>query len=264
MASDAWTMSTHEFRLLWEDGPPGTPYPQTFATGSGETYPDGDARRLAEKTLLEKARSRWSPVKTTAFEAFHGPTLSVDLIGATVESGKRRHFRAHGAYRGPADTAFLAVQSSTDNLTIGGPVSITVHPLKQWSQALVATMPPAVAAGTRPTDTHVPVTHQHVADITVIPTPDLTASRTTAAAAFVHELGTTGAVLTLRVGSLADGTQPTSLQLHVADLPDDGRYALVLDSPATALGVDDIGLARLINKTLNALRKRHHSKGQIA
>ncbi|GAA1457198.1 hypothetical protein GCM10009619_09540 [Williamsia maris] len=256
MSADAWKLSTHEFRLLWESDPSGAPYPQTFAYGSVELFPDADARRLAEKQIRKTLDDAMTRMKATALETFHRPTLSVDIIGAASSAPAARRFRAHGTWRAGSEMAYVATQESTNDLTIGGAVRIASYPLGAWTSALLSTLPHARSAGRLPSDTAVPVKYEPLLETSVTAVSS-TASTQTAAAAFVHLGCDAGAVLTLRAGSLADRFKPTTLEVHVADIDGDGRYALLMDNPATALPVDDAGLIKLVNKTLNAVRDRH-------
>ncbi|MBJ7291143.1 ESX secretion-associated protein EspG [Williamsia sp.] len=263
MSADAWTLSTHEFRLLWEMQADRTPYPRTFAFGGGETFDDADDRRKVEKQIRSELQATTSQMKEAAFASFAAPRFSVDVIGARAHGTRLDHFRAHGAWRGRPEPAFLAVQKSTDDLTIGGDVDITRYDATGWSDAIVGVLPQSPPAGRLPVDNNVPTNSQPVADV-VLRSIASSASKTSAAAAFAHLAPSMGAVITLRVGSLADTHSPDSADIHVADIDDDGRYALIMDEPATALGVDADALARLVNKVLNTVRSRHDEKRESA
>ncbi|WP_299575249.1 hypothetical protein [uncultured Williamsia sp.] len=222
-------------------------------------FQDADERRSVEKKLLERLRSTSTPAKEAAFAAFTRPRLSLDVIGGYAGKFGPAHFRIHGAWRGKPENAFVAVQGSTPDLTIGGDVSITTHPSEDWTRAVVQRFPTRPAAGRRQVDNAVPTSTQLMGE-SVVRTVIANASSTSAAAAFVHLKPVLGAVITVRVGALADGVTPGEAEIHVADIEDEGRYALVMDSPATALGVDAEGLARLINKVFNSVRDRRRRR----
>lgn len=263
MSEDAWTLSTHEFRLLWEAQADAAPYPRTFAYGGvGEVFHDADERRAVEMTLLERLRSSSTPAKEAAFAAFARPKLSLDVIGGYAGKSGPAHFRVHGAWRSKPENAFVAFQESTADLTIGGSVSITAHPSAEWTQAVVDRFPTRPSAGRREVDHVVPTSEQRFGE-SVVRAVTSDASTGSAAAAFIHLKPVLGAVVTVRVGALADGVTPDEAEIHVADIQDDGRYALVMDSPATALGLDAHGLARLINKVFNSVRDRHRRRVDV-
>ncbi|MBT0568487.1 hypothetical protein [Williamsia sp. CHRR-6] len=257
----AWVLTTDEFRLLWEAFDT-TEYPRGFALAGDTPYPNGETQLRAEKETREQFRTQLSAPQRAAVSALASPLYSIGILGgwATATSPKMVGVQVHSGWHGASPHAYIAVQQPSPNLSVGGPVHIRRVDFPAWSASLVGALPASPGPGRLPADHQVPVQIENIAEVPTL-TVAPSASRHTAAAAFGQIALRGGAVLTIRVGSASDPRKPVTAEVHVADVPDDGRYALAIlaNSDGAAMGVTDVALGKLINRVVNAARRQYDS-----
>ncbi|MBT0567152.1 hypothetical protein [Williamsia sp. CHRR-6] len=254
--ANSWVLSTREFRLLWEQRD-AAPYP-AFAYDGPEHFDNGDLARLADKRLLAQLAAESTALKEAAFTAFTKPRYSFEILGAESSDTEREPTlsRIYSAWDGVSQSAFIARQAPGLVVSVGGDVTVTRVDFEAWTSRLVASLPLSGFAGRLPQDLDVAMDVENWLNTTELSVSPR-ARRDTAGAAFVHLPQAYAAYVTVQVGSIADGRRPHKQEIQIADVAGDGCYALVVDTPALAVGVDGKKLATLLNKAINATKKRH-------
>jgi hypothetical protein len=255
MASDAWTMSTAQFRTLWE-GADASEYPIEFA------YTDAGERDAGEPDASVEKLADLSSVKQSAIHALTRPQVTIAL--SAIDSRRpfddaRHHIRIVSATK-DMTTVYLARQSLTA-VSVGSTVAITREEPAAWARHLVGVLPPT-PAGSLPTDTAVAFSSTPSLDDFVIATVATPPSSKTAAVFAKADLGVCG-TLRIQVGSIADGRRPSSIEVRFRDVIDDGRYMLIVDDPGIAMPVDAGTFASMLNRVVNTLRKRHTAEAVV-
>ncbi|KQS00475.1 hypothetical protein ASG12_06135 [Williamsia sp. Leaf354] len=253
MASDAWTMSTHEFRLLWESIDT-SPYPTEFAyTGTEDidpaAPPAGSGLHELTSTQREAMTVLCAPKTTIAVSG-------IDARRPFTETG--HHLRIVSA-TGRGDHVFVARQRLAGSVSVGGAVSITRHSLNTWTRDVVAMLPKPTGRGSLSTDTAVAFDWSPPGEIAsiasvVAPQPP------TAASAFAASTVATCGSIRVQAGTITDPVRPSVMECRYRDIPDDGRYLLIIDTPGAALPVDVEAFAKSLNRVVNTLRGRHSTR----
>ncbi|MGJ0119350.1 hypothetical protein ACQ7HM_09110 [Williamsia sp. MIQD14] len=263
---DGWILSTRELLLAWKAAD-GIDFPLCLSSGDPERYDDGDHARKVLSQIGYELEAAMTPSKRAAMSAFTRPrySLAVSGLDASRSHEEGSHYiRMYAAWSG-GDTGYIASQKALPDPNLGGEVTVTAHPFAQWTRSL-ADLLPTVEAGRLPADTAVPLTTFIVAD-REIPIVDTSADRNSAATAFVHRMPSTCGNITAAVGSITEGRRPDALDLRWHDIPDDGRYLLIVDPSAptaTAMPATSIEVAKMINRSLNALKQRHQAGADTA
>ncbi len=261
MSPDAWTLSTHEFRTLWKEFDADDYPTNEFAytghddVGRGPDAPQLPTVRVDDLTDPQRA----------ALTALCRPSITVALSGTDASkpfTDPNNHLRLVSA-TDDNNHVYIARQRLGSSLSVGGTVSITRHSFASWTRDLVAMIPPAEAVGGLPADTAVVFEAIPGVDTGKILTVVAPRSRT-AASAFTHpQPGFCGSIR-VSVGSITDGRRPTSMEVRYRDIPDDGRYLLIVDSPGAALPVDATTFAKTLNRVINTIRARHATRSGAA
>ena len=252
-AGEAWTLSTPEFRRLWLDQK-GSDYPIDFA------YTDA-AERSRDADTPEPPLPRLSVPWNAAMRAMtHGiVSISLAVIDARRDFDDTSHHRRVAAGWDGGEFAYVARQKIGAEPSLGGTVSITRHDAASWSREVVADFPSEVRGGELAQDRDVAVEWQSIVEGLTTARVTSTATDTAAHAFTVQTVGHCSTIR-IHVGSVDEGRRRTPMLMKVRDIPDDGRYVLVLDDPVVAMPVDSIALAKLLNRVINALRNRHYAE----
>jgi len=253
MSADAWTLSTHEFRLLWEEFDAGD-YPIEFAyTGQDDVDRGPDAAQAPSIRL-----DQLTPPQRAALSALCRPSITIAVTGidaARPFEDPKHHLRLLSA-TDDNEHVYIARQRLGSSVSLGATVSITRHAFSSWTRDLVAMIPPGTEVGSLPADTA--VGFQAIPGVESMTIPVVVAPATpTAATAFTHPHPGVCGSIRLQVGTLANGGRPTSLEVRYRDIPDDGRYLLIVDSPGAALPIDATRFAKTLNRVINTIRARH-------
>ena len=257
----AWIVGTEQFRLLWSDQD-GAAFPSELAPLGSREYENADVERLAQLEMLANLRSAMNPTKQAAMAALTRPRYSISVSGLDARrpfTDTSHHIGIVSAWGGTGDRAVIARQKPGRSTSHGGDVAVTMHALSDWTADLVAMLPRSIRAGMLPADHAVPFDETSI-DVEVLRQVSASAPKSTAAAAFVHRSPTTCGSLRVQVGSVADGRRPTSMTVKFRDIEGDGRYLLIIDSPGSALGVDDAKMASTLNRVINATKKLHDER----
>jgi hypothetical protein len=259
--SPKWVMATEEFAALW-DAQEGAAFPAELARLGPTEYPDADTEHLARKATLTRLRSEMNSAKRDAMTALTRPRYTIAVTGLDARDpleDTRHHLGIVSAWGGSGDIVVVARQRPGTTVSRGGPVEVTRHLLSEWSADLVRMLPRSRGAGRLPRDMNVEFEEIPV-EFGVLRKVSASAPRSTAAAAFAHLSPTTCGTIRIQIGSEADGRQPTRTVVQYRDIPDDGRYLLVHDSPGTASGVDDATMASVMNRVINLSKRAHDSR----
>lgn len=248
--SDAWTLRTLHLRQLWEEAD-GADFPPEFAAADARVASTGDespGRPLAELTAPRRA----------AISTLTRPLVTIAVTGLDATKpfdDPRHHLRLVSATR-DVQTVIVARQELAGSVSLGGTVSITQHTASDWTRDIVGMLPRSAGPGSLPTDTDVTFRRLPGIDASTIAVVDAP-PRSSAAAAFARDDPATCGSLRVQVGSAVDGRRPSVVEIRYRDIPDDGRYLLIVDEPGVALGVDAARFASTLNRVVNTLRRRH-------
>lgn len=248
--SDAWTLRTLHLRQLWAEAD-GVDFPAEFAAADADTASTGDespGRRLAELSGPRQA----------ALAVLARPQVTIALTGLDARKpfdDPSHHVRVVSATR-DMRTVVVARQELTGSVSLGGAVALTRHTASDWSRDIVGMLPRSAGAGSLPTDTDVTFRRLPGIDASTIAVVD-PPPRPSAASAFARDDPATCGSLRVQVGSAVDGRRPSVIEVRYRDIPDDGRYLLIVDEPGVAMGVDAARFASTLNRVVNTLRRRH-------
>ncbi|MGU3291568.1 hypothetical protein [Williamsia sp. M5A3_1d] len=259
--NSAWTMSALQFRLLWADAA-GTQFPAELCAFGDEKYDTADDQIATEKSELTRLRAATTSAKSEAITALTRPRYTIGMLGLDARkplSDTSSHLRVVSAWGGSGEHVIVVRQKPGPSPSHGGEVSVTRSRLDTWTDDLVRLLPTSSGPGRLPADADVPFYDLPI-DVEVLRQVSADAPKTTAAGAFVHEKPTTCGSIRVQVGSEVDGRRPERLTLQYRDIDKDGRYLLVIDSPGTAVGVDDARMASSMRRAVNAVKKRYDSR----
>ena len=259
--ASAWTLSPLQFRLLWGDAA-GAQFPTELCAFGDEGYDTADHQVAAENAELTRLRAAMTPAKSEAIAALTRPRYTIGLLGLDARkplSDTSSHVRVVSAWGGEGDHVIVVRQKPGPSPSHGGEVSVTRSRLDTWTDDLVRLLPRSTAVGRLPADPNVPFYDLPI-DVEVLRQVSADAPKTTAAGVFVHEKPTTCGSIRVQVGSEVDGRRPERLTIQYRDIDKDGRYLLVIDTPGTAVGVDDAKMASSMRRAVNAVKKRYDAR----
>ncbi|MBT0567662.1 hypothetical protein [Williamsia sp. CHRR-6] len=249
-------MSTHEFRLgLAEVGH--TRYPASFVWGVKTAAADDDAFRLIESRVREEFRAALTPAKKAALVALAKPIYQIDISGCDVSKDIKdpsHYVRVHAYWAGD-DDAFIAQQLPGPEVGAGGDVRVTRTDVASWTRGVAALIPGLAGPGRLPTDSAVEFDQESLGDAKLAVVA-ATAPKSTAAAAFRHMMPALCGQINLNVHAVDGTDRRWQMELRWHDIPDDGRYLLVVDEVGVAMGVSATTLAKTMNRVFNTLKRR--------
>ncbi|MGU3292769.1 hypothetical protein [Williamsia sp. M5A3_1d] len=255
---DAWNLSTREFRLLWEEFD-ASDYPLEFAyTGTDDIHRGSDG-----PSAPSIRAERLTTPQREAMTALCKPSITIGVGGLDARkpfTDTSHQSRLVSATR-DTEHVYIARQKLGDSPSIGATVSITRHALKTWTRDLVGLLPAAASAGSLPSDTNVGFGRLPGADTSTVATV-VAPQHPSAASAFTNPQPATCGSIRVQVGSITDELRPLSMELRYRDIPGDGRYLLIIDSPGAALPIDDTSFAKTLNRVINTLRNRHNQRAR--
>lgn len=252
MSNSDWVLSTTDFRLLWEQQD-GSEFPL-------DLLPVGAPGVDLERRRIDLEHAPLTGGRLEAMAALTRPYVSIGVSGidATRDfADPIHHLHLTAAWSVGAEYAYVARQQVGAHISEGGDVTLSRIPANVLPDTIVEMLPPSTGAGHLPADLAVTFRQEPLLAESTIAV--VTAARSdVATAAFTSTAApTTCGTLRVQVGSVADGRRPTSLELRFRDIADDGRYLLIIDDPGAAIPVDSFTLAKMLNRVINLLRKRH-------
>ena len=248
--SDAWTLRTLHLRQLWAEAD-GIDFPPEFAAADARAASTGD--EPPGRPLADLSEPRRAAISTLTRPLVTIALTSLDARKPFDDAG--HHLRVVSA-TGDMQTVIVARQELAGSVSLGAGVAITRHTASEWTRDLVCMLPRSAGAGSLPTDTDVTFRQLPGTDASTIAVVD-PPPRPSAASAFArHDPATCGS-LRIQVGSAVDGRRPSVVEVRYRDIPDDGRYLLMVDEPGVAMGVDSARFASTLNRVVNTLRRRH-------
>ncbi|WP_045824301.1 hypothetical protein [Williamsia herbipolensis] len=252
MSNSDWALSTTDFRLLWEQQD-GSEFPP-------DLLPVGTPGVDLERRRIDLENAPLTGGRLEAMAAFTRPYVSIGVAGidATRDfADPIHHLHLTAAWSVGAEYAYVARQQVGAHISEGGDVTISRVPSNSLPGTVVEMLPPSSGAGRLPADLAVTFRQEPLLAESTIPVV-VAARSDVATAAFESTVTpTTCGSLRVQVGSITDGRRPSSLELRFRDIPDDGRYLLIIDDPGAAMPVDSITLTKMLNRVINLLRKRH-------
>ncbi|MEH3154401.1 MAG: hypothetical protein PGN29_03305 [Gordonia paraffinivorans] len=249
-ASDAWTLRTLHLGQVWAESD-GVEFPPEFAAADADVATTGAESSGSSLATL-------NPPRREAIDTLTRPLVTIGVTGLDARKpfdDPSHHLRVVSATR-DMQSVVVARQELVGSVSLGGRVSITRHSASDWTRDLVTLLPRPAGVGSLPTDTDVSFRRLPGIDASTIAVVDVP-SRPSAAAVFARDDVATCGSLRIQVGSAVDGRSPSVIEVRYRDIPDDGRYLLVVDEPGVAIGVDTARFATMLNRVVNTLRRKH-------